>query len=145
MRRSQGDRRVLLYPGAVGTRGEEPAGKVDDHDRAALVAGEKPRWPFIPPLVMMYSSASPGSRPIAAGGGPGCAPPDLRAGRGGEEAAAHGLAQQGLAVGERVTVLSRNSMRFSAHAAFAPASASIDGVGGQLGEQAADLIGIGGL
>jgi hypothetical protein len=41
MRRAQGDRRVLLYPGAVGTRGEEPAGKVDDHDRAALVAGEK--------------------------------------------------------------------------------------------------------
>jgi hypothetical protein len=39
--------------------GEAPAGEVDTHDRAAVVAGGEAAQPFMPPLVMTCSSLPP--------------------------------------------------------------------------------------
>jgi hypothetical protein len=57
-----------LYSEAVGTRLNSRPARSTPTIAPPSSRLKKPRSPFKPPLVMMYSSPSPGSRPISAGG-----------------------------------------------------------------------------
>ncbi len=56
------------HPGVAGTRLNSRPARSTPTTAPLSSRLKKPRWPFMPPLVRTYSSPSPGSRPMPAGG-----------------------------------------------------------------------------